>query len=383
MEDTETMPITMRRARKSRRALAAATAIAAVAAVAATTVFTTQFASAAETSPEAAQACTLETLPIPADLFPSAKVTGMSRDGSVIAYRAEPFDFNDPETGARHYPLLYADGEVTEVPMPGVWQEIADVNSKGVGVGHALVNDVPLPYVWRDGALTRLLGGRGYAYGINEHGDIAGESYNPNTGMPNPTVWRAGATNPTRLPLPANAIWGTATAIANDGRVVGHVTLSGDNSGDTKPYIWNADGTGRMLRMPAGVRLADADSRPMEINGDWVSGYLRAPGIDAPGIRWNLAKGTAEMTELGLSEETVAVGPDGTVVGHVWNTPTAAYQTTDGTVFELPGLIDPARNLNYDNAEAISADGTLIAGWAVSGYEGGREMHQAVTWTCA
>lgn len=374
------MAFTVARAFKSRRALAAATAIAAVAA---TTVLTTQFASATETSPATAQACTLETLPIPADLFQSAKVTGMSRDGSVIAYQAEPFDYGDPATGSVHQPLLYADGEVTEVPMPGEWQEIADVNSKGVGAGHALVNDAPLPYVWRDGKLTRLLGGQGYAYGVNETGDIVGRTLDKNTGMTHPTVWRAGTTNPVRLALPKNAVWGTATAIANDGRIIGHVTLSGDNSGNTKPYIWSANGTGKMLPMPPGVKLADADAHPMEINGDWVSGILDAPGIDAPGIRWNLKTGTAEMTDLGWYEETVAVAPDGTVVGHVWDTPTAAYQATDGTVVELPGLIDPARNLNYDNAEAISADGSLIAGSVVSGYENGREMHQAVTWTCA
>ncbi|MDA1368229.1 hypothetical protein [Glycomyces algeriensis] len=373
------MAFTARRTFNSRRALAAATA---VAAVAATTVFTTQFASAAETDVAAAQACTLETLPIPEGLFQSAKVTGMSRDGSVIAYQAEPFDYSDPETGLRHYPLLYAGGEVTEVPMPGEWQEIADVNSKGVGAGFAFVNDVPLPYVWRDGTLTRLLGGQGFAYGINESGDIVGQVYNKDTGVTHPTVWRAGTTNPVRLALPENAQWGAATAIANDGRIIGTITLEGDHSGDTKPYIWSSSGVGRMLPMPAGVSLADADAHPMEINGDWVSGTLHAPGVDAPGIRWNLAKGTVEMTGLGQSEETVAIGPDGTVVGHVWNAPTAAYQT-GATVYELPGLIDAADNLNYDNAEAISADGTLIAGWAVSGYEGGREMHQAVTWTCA
>lgn len=362
---------------KARKAI---TATAVVAGVVATTALTVPFVSAAENAPEAAQACAMRILPIPEGLV-STKVTGMSRDGSVIAYQAEPLNPNDPE----RYPRLYADGKVTEVPMPGRDSQIADVNSKGVGAGYTFVDDFPRPFVWRDGKLTRLLGGRGFAYGINEKGDIVGEVWDPlgGAGGVHATVWRSGTTNPVRLPLPKNAIWGSATAIANDGRIIGEITLNGDSSGDTKPYIWYPDGTAKLLPMPAGVDLADADVKPMEINGDWVSGVLDAPGIEAPGIRWNLAKGTAEMTRLGRDLETVAVGPDGTVVGLLYNTPTAAYQTTDGTVVKLPGVLDPADNINYDNAEAISADGSLIAGTAFAGPgDNGYNTWNAVTWTC-
>ncbi len=359
---------------KARKALAATAVVAAVV----TNVLTALPTSAAQNASEAAQACALKILPIPAGLV-STRVTGMSRDGSVIAYQADPPSTGDPDDPVVRYPHLYAGGKVTKVPMPGEWQEITDVNSKGVGVGHADVNGSSLPYVWRDGKLTRLLGGRGFAYGINEKGDIVGELWGP-VGGPGTetgaTVWRAGTTNPVRLPMPKNALWGEATAVANDGRIVGHVTMSGDLSGDTKPYIWNVDGTGKFLPMPAGVKLADADSAPMEINGDWVSGILHAPGIAAPGIRWNLAKGTAEMTQLGRDYENVGIGPDGTTVGVLYNTPTAAYQT-GGTVFKLPGVADPAVS-NWDNAEAISADGSLIAGTVWTGSD-----WNAVTWTCS
>ncbi|WP_325055677.1 hypothetical protein [Kribbella sp.] len=358
---------------KARKAITATAVVAAVA----TTALTGPFASAAENDPEAAQTCALQILPIPEGLV-STKVTGMSRDGSVIAYQADPPSTGDPDAAVVRYPLLYADGKVTKVPMPGEWQEIADVNSKGVGAGNASVNDAPLPYVWRDGKLTRLLGGRGWAYGINETGDIVGKLWPaPGSDDPtvHPTVWRSGTTNPVKLPLPKTANGGSATAIANDGRIIGEITLNND-PGEAKPYIWYPDGTGKLLPMPEGVDLADADVHPMEINGDWVSGILFAPGIEAPGIRWNLAKGTAEMTKLGRDWETVAVGPDGTAVGVLYNTPIAAYQT-GGTVFELPGVLDPDANINWDNAEAISADGSLIAGTAWAGND-----WNAVTWTC-
>jgi uncharacterized membrane protein len=360
------------------KARKAVTATAVVLAIATTTALTAPVVSAAENE---AQACALRILPIPEGLL-STKVTGMSRDGSVIAYQAEPLNPND----APRYPRLYADGKVTKVPMPGDSQLITDVNSKGAGVGYANVNGAWLPYVWRDGKLTRLLGGRGFAHGINEKGDIVGELWGPLDGSNSETgatVWWAGTTNPVRLPLPKTAVRGTATAIANDGRIIGHVTISGDLSGDTKPYIWYPNGTGKFLPMPAGVTLADANSQPLEINGDWVAGYLHAPGVGAPGIRWNLAQGTAEMTRLGRDYETVAIGPDGTAVGLLYNTPTAAYQTTDGTVVELPGVLDPADNINYDNAEAISADGSLIAGTVYAGSgANGYNTWNAVTWTC-
>ncbi|MFC0623392.1 hypothetical protein [Kribbella deserti] len=363
---------------KARKAITATAVVAALT----TTALTAPLTSAAQDTPEAARTCALKTLPIPTGLL-HTKVTGMSRDGSVVAYYAVPFDHNEPP----RYPYLYANGKATKVPMPGEGQVLADVTSKGVAVGYAKVNDAWLPYVWRDGKLTRLLGGRGFAYGINEKGDIVGELWGP-AGDPGnnetgATVWRAGTTNPVRLPLPKNAVRGSATAVANDGRIVGHVTMGGDLSGDTLPYIWNVNGTGRFLPMPAGVQLADANAHPMEINGDWVGGYLHAPGITAPGIRWNLAKGTAEMTKLGRDYEKVGIGPDGTTVGVLYNTPTAAYQTGD-TVFKLPGALDPAASSNWDNAEAISADGSIIAGSVHVGLgANGYNNWNAVIWTCS
>ncbi len=354
----------------------AITATAVAAALTTSALTAAPLTAAAQNVPEAARTCALKILPIPTGL-PSTKVTGMSRDGSVIAYQADPPNTGDPDAPVVRYPFLYAGGKVTKVPMAGEWQEITDVNSKGVGVGHAEVNGTWRPYVWRDGKLTRLLGGRGFAHGINEKGDIVGRLQgpldDPNNSETGATVWWAGTTNPVRLPLPKTVGHGTATAIANDGRIVGHVTVNGLS----KPYIWYPNGTGKYLPMPAGVKFADALSEPMEINGDWVSGILRAPGIAAPGIRWNLAKGTAEMTKLGRDYENVGIGPDGTTVGVLYNTPTAAYQT-GGTVFKLPGVVDPAASINWDNAEAISADGSLIAGTAWAG----NNTWNAVTWTC-
>lgn len=368
------MPITAQRRFKARKALIAT---AGAAAVAATAVVAAQAASAGEHGREAGQTCEMEALPIP-EGFVSTKVSGMSDDGSVIAYYAESPDPDD--YGA--LPLLYSGGEVTEVPIPGDDPQLADVNSAGTGVGFSMVDGRFVPYVWRDGELSELPGGEGQAHGVNEHGDIVG-FLRVDTVYSDPVIWPADGSGPVALPMPEHAENGVATAVDDDGTVVGHYSDLADHSGSRKPYMWDADGEGADLPLPEGVEPADVDSVPLDVQGDWASGFLSAPGVEAPGVRWNLSEGTAEMTELGWYEETVAVSADGTVAGHVYGLPTAAYQS-GSVVTELPGALDPAENLNYDNAEAISADGSLIAGNVVVGYdEFGMETQNAVVWACA
>lgn len=366
------MPITVQRRFKARKVFIAA---AGAAAVAATGVVSVQAASADDR--DAAQDCALEALPVP-EGFVSTKVSGMSDDGSVIAYYAESPEPDD--YGA--LPLLYSGGEVTEVPIPGDHPQLADVNSAGTAVGFSMVDGHFVPYVWRDGELAELPGGEGQAHGVNEQGDIVG-FLRVDTVYSDPVVWPADGSGPVALPMPEHAENGVATAVDGDGTVVGYYRDLADHSGNRKPYVWDAEGRGAELPLPEGVELADVDSIPADVQGEWASGFLDAPGFEAPGVRWNLTEGTAEMTELGWYEETVAVSADGTVAGHVYGLPDAAYQS-GSVVTELPGVLDPAENLNYDNAEAISADGSLIAGNVVVGYdEFGMEVQNAVLWTCA
>ena len=351
-------------------------ATAAVAAVGASAAFSVQLASADESTPEAMQACAMETLPIPEGL-PSTSITAMSDDGSVIAYVARPLDQSDPD-GLPPQQLLYSDGELTEVPMLNDYAVIREVNSAGVGVGWTFRSPNYVPYVWRDGELSELptVDG-GSAHAINEHGDIVG-SRDGDRG-PLPVVWPADGSGPVDLRLPDHADWwGEAMAVGDDGTVLGHY---GYEEGDTlsfKPYIWQPDGTGTELPAPDGIDPADARGEVTDMNGDWASGY--GWGADTNGIRWNLAEGTAEMTEL---DDALAVSAEGTVAGHIADSPIAAYQSGE-TVVELPGIVDPADNYAGDAAKEISADGSLIAGDVFVGTEDaeGSPVTNAVTWTC-
>lgn len=363
--------------RKGRKALTAATA---VAATAATAFLSIHHASADEADPAASQDCGMETLPIPEGLQ-STRVTAMSDDGSVIAYSAESLDHEEFEP-REQYPRLHVDGEVTELPLSGPWERIADVNSSGAAVGTSGDFGSREPWLWQDGELSVLpTEDGGEAHGINEQGDVVGVRSDPNLG-PIPVIWPADGTGPVDLGLPDPGIYGFATAIGDDGTVVGHFTDNGDLSGNTKPYVWFPDGTGAELPLPEGIDRADVYSEPMDVTGDWATGFLQIPDVTidrATTVRWNLADGTAEMTELGFYASPAAIAADGTVAGQSYETLAAAYQTGE-TVVELPGVAD---SLNGDYAVEISADGSLIAGdvFAGTGEDGG-ENYNAVTWTC-
>ncbi|WP_156926215.1 hypothetical protein [Glycomyces arizonensis] len=311
----------------------------------------------------AASECELETLPIPHELrFTFA--TGMSDDGSVIAYRAYPLDH-----GFERYPLLYSDGEVTEVPIPGTDQSLGDVNSEGVAAATTWTDDGSVPYVWRDGEATELPNsGEGEARGVNERGDIVGS-----VGR-RPVLWAAGSDEAVELALPEKATRGTAVDIGDDGVIVGYFSTA---EGDFKPYLWDRHGDGADLPIPDEVDSGRAHAYVADLNGDWASGYLSAPGFEGVGIRWNLAEGTAEVLDI---EGPAAVAADGTAAGAVF--PNAAVQTEEGVV-ELPGVSDPADNYFGDRAAEISADGSVIVGNVYAGEDAsGFHVLNAVTWTC-
>ncbi|WP_155830417.1 hypothetical protein [Glycomyces tenuis] len=352
------MSTTVQRHSKPCRALAAAAVLLAAGAGA----LPAQAASANGTD-AAELSCELETLPIPDGLL-FTFTTGMSDDGSVIAYRAYPLDF-----GFERYTMLYSGGKVTEVPIPGEDQALNDVNSGGEAAASTWLGDGSVPYAWRGGKAAELPNtGGGEANGINEHGDIVGQSGSQ------PVLWPAGSEEAVELELPEKAVWGTATDIGDDGTIVGYFSIE---NGDFKPYAWNSDGTGSELPWPEGVEPGTAHSYVSDLNGQWASGYLDTPEHPGAGIRWNLAEGTAEVLEI---EGPAAVAADGTAAGSLF--PDAAVQTREGVV-ALPGVSDPADNYFGDQADSISSDGSIVAGSVYVG-EDATGMHtlNAVRWTC-
>lgn len=296
-------------------------------------------------------------------------VTGMSDDGSVVAYRAYPAGLETYE----RYPYLYEDGEVTEVPMPGEDQSLNAVNGDGVAVGHAWVDGVTLPYVFKDGVLTELAANDGgSASDINEDGDIAGVSGQE---VLLPVVWRSGEVKPEALPLPEGASSGSTRAIDDEGDIAGVVRY---DDGRGVPYVWHADGTGEELPLPDHVDPADVMAfGASDIEGEWVVGNLFTPEEDAA-VRWNLEDGTVEQLKLNYAP---SINEDGLVGGA--RDPEAAVVDADSDIVFLPGLVDPAQNWFGDMVSEVSDDGGLLAGQVFAGEdEGGNHILKAVLWEC-
>lgn len=349
-------------AAKRRTAFALSGALAA-----AVVAFPFQSASAA---PAGDDSCVLEELPMPEGLYFSL-VTGMSTDGSVIAYRAYPAGLE----GDERYPYLYRDGEMVPVPIPGLDQNVTDVNSEGLAVGVSYVDDVMLPYVFRDGEVTELaVNDGGAATGVNEAGDIVGiGGQYPRV----PIVWRDGEVKPQTLPLPDNASEGFANAIDEDGTIVGAYVDS--ETGNARPYVWHPDGTGEELAIPEGFDPATAILSTSGVAEEWVVGNLLTPDTEAA-VRWNLEDGTVEVLDLVYAP---AINEEGTAVGQDLNAVDAAYQEEDEKAAALPGLSDPADNWFGDIATEIDEDGELLAGQVYAGEdETGAHILKAVVWDC-
>jgi hypothetical protein len=369
--EDDNMQTTVQRRSTWRRALTAGISVAAVSGA---TVFGVQFASAGE-APATAQTCGREALPIPEGLV-STRVSGMSDDGSVIAYYALPLDQSWPD-GLGAFPRLYAGGEVTEVDMPGDHPRLYDVNASGEAAGYSVVDGRETPYVWSGGVLTELtvIEDSGRAMGINERGDVVGSSWSFEGGIP--VMWPADGSGPVELAIPEGSRSGVAHDIGDDGTAVGAVY---NENGTATAYLWHPDGTGEALPAPEGAEPGEGFSIAVDVNGDWVSGTFFVPGSGAAatGTRWNLAEGTAEVTEL---DDQVAVSAEGTVAGYTLGTVTkAAYQEGE-TVVELPGVAVP--EFGGDTAAEISADGTRIAGDVyIETDDAGLPVTNAVVWTC-
>ncbi|WP_335986945.1 hypothetical protein [Glycomyces sp. MUSA5-2] len=345
-----------------RRVLAAGGALTAAAAAAA--VMPGQ---AAVAVPEE-DACVLQELPMPEDKYFSI-VTGMSGDGSVVAYRAYPAGLETYE----RYPYLYEDGEVTEVPMPGEDQSLSGVNEDGVAVGSAWVDGGIRPYVYEDGVLSELAANDGGAANdINDDGDIVGMN---GQDVIVPVVWREGKVKPEALPLPEGASSGSANAIDDEGNIAGGVNY---DDGTHAPYVWHADGTGEELALPDWVDPAAVMAfSTNDIAGDWVVGYLLT-SEEENAVRWNLEDGTVEVLKLNYAP---AINGDGLTGGA--RDPEAAVVDADSDLTFLPGLVDPAQNWFGDMVSEVSEDGDRLAGQVFAGEdEAGNHILKAVLWEC-
>ena len=93
--------------------------------------------------------CSAEQLPTPEGYLPRGVVTGMDPTGRFVLGRAYPAN------GQRSV-LVWDNGAVTAVSMPGSEPALVDANSAGLAVGYThAANDTFQAYVYRDAAQRR------------------------------------------------------------------------------------------------------------------------------------------------------------------------------------------------------------------------------------
>ncbi|MEJ3745348.1 hypothetical protein WEI85_18900 [Actinomycetes bacterium KLBMP 9797] len=260
----------------------------------------------------------------------SGEAQGVNDDGVVVG--------NGQSAAGRSFAWAYANGTVTELPIPTGWTG-AEANA------------------------------------VNARGDVAGTLFGPDRAAA--VVWRnTGSTTRAEI-LDAPQARAMAWGISDEGIVVG--TL--DDGRQPQPYRWDAHGKGQRLTTPAGYTGGAARG----VRGDWAYGYAyRSTGTptgtppsrgtyrqqpqedaDTAGL-WNLRTGQFVAVAADGEVEDVSSG-GATVVNRAGGG--ALLRGPDGVIRELPGLSTTDTTAAY----ARSDDGTRAAGVSA---------HTPVRWTC-
>ncbi|MER7335098.1 MULTISPECIES: hypothetical protein [unclassified Micromonospora] len=327
--------------------------------------------------------CTAELLPVPDDALGSV-VTGGDPDGRWLVGRQIPRNL-------RNYRLLiWHEGRVRAVELPGEEQELQDVNRSGLAVGSARpTRGLPEALAVRDGQPVRLPGiGSGAATAVNDAGRIVGwrdvESVGPWPAT-RPVVWDSYDSQAVDLPLPGPAWYGSAVDIDEDGTVLADMAdMAGavDPGRPRRAVVWRPGATRpEVLPLP---RVPGGDTvqfTPLSLAGGWVTGMAwreKQPGeprnaLQEYPVRIDLRTGQAELLPA-----TVWAGT-GNARG--WQAGTSSGNNltavvTDTKMVKLPGL-DGTTASGSGWVRSLSDDGRVVAGQLYLDNTG-----RAVRWTC-
>jgi hypothetical protein len=317
--------------------------------------------------------CTIHRLPTGG--FSKAIVTAGDPSGHYLAGRVYP-PGRHPKTVVWKDSRLQAGNTV-----PGEDADIYAINSTGVGVGSSYAGDNEYPYVVENGTATRLKGGTGSAVGINDDGVIIGGL--GKDGETAPVRWSSAGAEPTSLPLPSGATGGKVLAIGDDGTLVGSVEFGKNQKG----YLWNPDGTGRILP-PATVNGQTGEFTPSSMSAGTAYGTV---SINLPGggervtsVRLRIASNTYESLPVSAGDSAFGA-TNGWVLGtDAEMGPTASALVpviaVGGHTVKLPLDHDAHHYL----VRSFSADGHTAGGYSSdSSYqENAPVLNRAFMWTC-
>lgn len=188
--------------------------------------------------------------------------------------------------------------------LPGTYSQVYGMNDAGdvVGESYSPVGGTTRATLWLSGAAPRELASlaqQSSAVAINSAGTIVGQSWF-NTGGSKATLWPAGGGAPRDLGSPAGATWCNAHGINDAGDVVGH--CQGDAGVPTGWILWPADGS-----PPRYLETSGGDAMAINNAGDIV-GSIRV-GADDHAAFWPAdGSGMQDLGTLPGHNRAVAMG---------------------------------------------------------------------------
>ncbi len=271
-----------------------------------------------------------------------------------------------------HYPVvLWKDGRLhAKIDFPGSDQRLDDINAQGVAVGSSYNGDDSYPYVYLDGALRRLPGGRGSVDAINDAGVIVGSLGADEDGRA--VRWASPTARPVDLKLPKGASRASAVDIDADGTILGSVDRGADRS---IGYLWLPDGTGRELPVPTVEGKPGTSFWPTSIRNGWVAGeaVLETERMTTfAAYRYRIDTGRFEALP-GAAGRHPMVSANGWVLGMAAK-PTI---TSDAGLTTLPPHRKLTGRVDFQLA-GISDDGLVVTGHGYSD----KVENQPLMWRC-
>ena len=229
-----------------------------------------------------------------------------------------------------------------------------------------------LPFLWKDGLMAPLptLGGNGFATGINNRGQVVGDSENttPDPTCPSPSttleikavVWEKGEIQQ-ELPTIGGDPDGFVQAINDNGQAVG---VTGDCISDLHAVLWNK-GTPTDLGTLSGSLL-----EPVAINN---KGQIVGFALSPDGLRAFLWQNGA-ATDLGtlppdVNSLALGINNKGQIVGDSCDADFScrAFLWQDGTMTELNTLVRSPNAPFLEEGFGINSHGQIAGRTTVQG----------------
>lgn len=260
------------------------------------------------------------------------------------------------------------------------------INNAGVVVGNAY-NGLGAPVVWQNGAVTSLPvfdGVSGYAYGINDAGQIAGTANAADDQSSVAAVWQVGSSAaPTVLPG-LGGLYTQASAINNAGQVVG-ASMDADNHSHS--VVWNGNTAPTVLGDIGDQNSLGSGATAVSESGLVAGVFFENVFFHA--VAWGLDGRPVALSEMGgIGSSAFGINSHGQVVGSFStfnvNTGTADFfaalwdaQTGQGV--NLNSLLSPGQiseGIVLTSATGINDSGFIVGQYhnTVTGIDGAFEL---------